>query len=485
MRNDNYFEVYWLNDLEEVIGRLVIQLPKNDSETPGMRVAALTGLSRQITPGEGLRLRTRIHVAAPEGCEPRPLDVYLWSDGTLNNERFVRHLTSMLQGKTPHHFLLHTGMPVLGADMIDRDDKLKELQETLRHSSCHLRAPRRYGKTSLLFRLQEIKKSSVLVDLCDVKTNSGFIAKLLKESLNNETEARSALQSLPELTIWPPPHSPPQTIGLACEDLLSRIKVKISFIGKVFSCLARAGIVLLFDEFSVFLRNMLDGHREEVAPILNLFRRSRIDDAAPLRVVVAGSSGLSSYIQFENLVGFFNDLRPVDLGPISMGAARLLVEELFYGSGKQPSPPVVERVIEHVGDPIPYFLQTLVHETTAQSKTGIKPTVDDVNIAYFDRLLGPLGNIFFRDYLLRERAYPAQLRRGASAILSKLSQASEPQPNSELCRLFKSTFEKVDDSDFSKLMTCLEEDYDLVRSNGNWHIRSKVLRERFRLGEPL
>ncbi|MDR3555613.1 MAG: hypothetical protein P4L55_12725 [Syntrophobacteraceae bacterium] len=39
-------------------------------------------------------------------------------------------------------------------------------------------------------------------------------------------------------------------------------------------------------------------------------------------------------------------------------------------------------------------------------------------------------------------------------------------------------------SGYRKLMTCLEEDYDLVRIGEGWRMRSKVLAERWRLGEP-
>jgi hypothetical protein len=486
MKNDNYFEVYWINDRDVLIDRFVIRLPRNDSETPGDRIAALTGFARRIDPGRDMRLRTRIHVAAPEGCEAVPLPGYLWSDGTINGPRFIRHLQAKMSGNQPHHFLLHPGMPVLGPDLIDRNGKIEELRGILRATSCHLRAPRRYGKSSLLFRMQEIEAGALLLDLCDIKSTSGFLAKLLKEAMNHETTGRRALLALPELAGWPPALSPPQIIASAYDDLAVHRGIdKITFLDKVFSTLAQAGMILLLDEFSIFVRNLLDDHQEDVEAFLGLFSQVRRHETSPLRVVVAGSSGLSSYIYFMNLGDFFSDLEPVDLPPISPDSARILVEELFYGAGKQPAPPVVERVIEHIGVPVPYFLQTLVHETIAQSGMNTKPGIDDVDQAYLDRLLGPPGNIFFRDYLLRERAYPASLRRAAAAVLGSLARMTEAVPERELLRLFRSKTEGDDDSRFVKLMTCMEEDYDLVQEKEAWFMRSKVLRERLRLGEPL
>ena len=96
-----------------------------------------------------------------------------------------------------------------------------------------------------------------------------------------------------------------------------------------------------------------------------------------------------------------------------------------------------------------------------------------------DHLLGPSGNICFRDFILREKGYPDDYRSSASQILKKLSRtAPEPIPQDALEKFCTGT------CDFRKLITCLVEDYDLVQSPEGWRMRSSVIADRWRIGEP-
>ena len=75
-------------------------------------------------------------------------------------------------------------------------------------------------------------------------------------------------------------------------------------------------------------------------------------------------------------------------------------------------------------------------------------------------------------------------RPGASKILRRLARAERPTPESELHGLFVKESAGQTEYRFEELMTCLEEDYDLVKENGGWSFRSKTLKERWRLSEP-
>ena len=459
MMDDTYFEIFWIDRQRDPKGRFVIQLSKTDSEKPGSRIEILTQVARSIELQEGTRLRTRPHVSAPTDISPVQLSDYLWSDGRINEDRLRRHLQRTLERKKPHLYQLQPGVPVLGDDLVDREAKIEEMISYLHESSCHLRAPRRYG------------------------SSMRFLDVLLRESMSKPT-VREALAVLPELSAWPVPEISRESFLLAFKELKRSISDRqLAFLEKVLSALGGAGTVLLVDEFSVFLR-ALDDHPGEALDFLDVFKRARVSGDAPLRCMLAGSSGLSAFIELKGLDAQLNDLEPVDVPPIDTDAARILVEELFYGAGKVPSPDVVERVIQTVGAPIPYFLHALVHQAVAQSGTNTIPTVDTVDRAYRERLLGPQGNFVFRDFLLRARAYPKGYQRGAAAILRTLARADEPAEESELRRIFFQKAEAADDESFRRMMTCIEEDYDLVLSDERWSIRSKVLAERWRLGDP-
>ena len=91
--------------------------------------------------------------------------------------------------------------------------------------------------------------------------------------------------------------------------------------------------------------------------------------------------------------------------------------------GKIPSQDAIKRLVTLTGgnETVPYFVNALAHYTTEQA--GLKREIhrEEVDTAYYDRLLGPSGNVCFRDFILREKGYPGDYRTGASKILKRLS----------------------------------------------------------------
>ncbi len=85
--------------------------------------------------------------------------------------------------------------------------------------------------------------------------------------------------------------------------------------------------------------------------------------------------------------------------------------------GKIPSPPVIQKAMDLTGsgEVIPYFLHALANVAAAEVGARELLSAEDIEKAYYNRLLGPQGSIFFRDFLLREKAYPNTCRPGALA----------------------------------------------------------------------
>jgi hypothetical protein len=173
------------------------------------------------------------------------------------------------------------------------------------------------------------------------------------------------------------------------------------------------------------------------------------------------------------------DLEPIALDPLAPADAAMLVEELFYGHGCPPTPPIVAAVLDAVGAPIPYFLQALVHHTLAERCGGqVDPLL--VDRAYRRRLLDAEGNEFFRPFRLRERGYPDALRPPAAELLAHLARADQPVKVAELRAFCPSLV----DAQFETLLAALQEDYDIAIDGERASLRSKVLRERWGLREP-
>lgn len=422
-------------------------------------------------------------VAPPPDTDLRSISGYLWGDGGLN----ARHLAKYKQGLVPHNFQPRVGMTVvLEEELVGREPILTRLVANVdQKQSCHLRAPRRYGKSSLMGRLAAKLEKAVMLELSDIGTLAGFLKTLLRSCFRYPA-GTDCLSKLAQYHAWPiaTDHASfPLIFNKAFSELMKdhdgkRIE---GLLRTTLTALADDGIILLVDEFSLFLRDMHENDRAALNDFLEIFRQQRIRPDHPLVSVFAGSAGLSTYIELYGMHEFFADLTSVDVPPITADEARLLAEELFYGMQKQPTPTSLECLAGLTGnnDTVPYFVQALASYTAEQVGRRSKINEDDVEKAYYDRLLGPPGNFCFRDFILRERAYPGEYRACASPILKKLAeQAPQSVTLEELQRLRKTG------CDFDKLMTCLEEDYDLVRLGNGWRMRSRVIADRWRLGEP-
>jgi len=487
MNRDIYFSII-IKDVGGVQkGGVTLRITQEKDRLPGDRIKALTEAARTLPLVEGERLRAEMLVVPPPDLDIRPISDYLWGDGTLNSSRLVRHLMEYKEDRVPHNFQPHVGMTiVLEEEYVGRNDVMVKLEELLAEKkSCHLRAPRRYGKSSLMGMLTARLEKAVMLELSDIGTPIGFLKTLLRACMRHN-KAGDCLTMMPEYRSWPlvTDHAAfSQVFNRAFAELVELHKdKKLSvLLHDTMTALANCGIILMIDEFSLFLRDMRDNNEDDLKTFLEIFHRLRTRHENPLTAVFAGSAGLSTYIELYGMHVLFADLTPVDLPPVTSAEARLLAEELFYGMKKKPTVSAIDRLVELTGgdETVPYFVQALASYTAEQAGRRCDIGEDDVERAYYDRLLGPSGNVCFRDFILRERAYPGSYRSCASPILKQLSrQAPAVVAEHELKRLCKG------DCEFDKLMTCLEEDYDLVRTGDGWRMRSRVIADRWRLGEP-
>ena len=421
MTSRSIFEVYWINAEREPRYRFLVDLHDPFDKPSRTRVEELISAVKEAGIPDGLRLRTRIHVSPPDGVEIRPLKNYLLSDSKLNRNRFQRHLELVLENGSLHEFQLRCGMPVVGRDFVDRESVLSALADVIERSSCHLRAPRRFGKTSVLRRLAEDRPQVVFMDVSDIHSVPGFIASLLRLAMSSKQIA-GVLRSLEALAVWPPEGSPYGAIDEAVSRVIpSDTTTRLRLLEQILDGIARAETLLIIDEFSVFIRAIVEHNRAEAESFLELTKEMRTRATQPSRWVVSGSAGLSAYIAYFELTDFLDDLVPIDLQPFSKDDASMLSEELFYGSGLTPNPDVIKQILSYIDPPIPYFLHALIHEIIYVLGDRTAPMVEDVDIAYKTRLLGSIGNIYFRDFILRQQIYPKDLRRAASAILRMLA----------------------------------------------------------------
>ena len=444
---------------------------------PAGRKGALVGEIAAVVKEQGGGARTELSNAPAGQARVAQIGDYLWSDQGFNHARLRRHLDALRMGHEPHHFTLRTGVPAEGGDLIGRDDALSEAQRRL--SSCeslHLMAPRRYGKTSFLRRLQADLRAQgrlvVALDAENLDTMSAFAVSLAAAALRDGVEH---VRTLAELRGWPALDASIAVWAGAKNQLRADLgAIPSSFLSRLFKALAEARVVLSIDEFSRFLLTSARSDRDGLARGMVAFQAARKD--AGLTVAVAGSSGLRGFIASHGMKPLFSDLGELALEPLTPELASVLIEELFYGHAKAPNPAVVAALMDRIGAPVPYFLQVLVHHTLQEARPSLD--LDAVDRAYRYRLLDVEGNDFFKPFRLRERGYPDAWRPPSGRILARLARSETSVPLDELreqCELHGTEFDAI--------FAALSEDYDIVDDADGARLRSKVLRERWALRE--
>jgi hypothetical protein len=411
---------------------------------------------------------------------------YLYADNSFNGQRFHRHLSMLAEHGSIHRFVPQPGAPVEGRDLWGREQETTRLWACIHRGSCHIQGPRRYGKTSLLryleTRLAVEKRPAVLAEVSACTNASDFFAALATEAMDNALLHARLAGALRELRGWPAagPASDADQRSAARTRLLAAIRDEPALFGeRLLAALAQAKTVLMIDEFSLFLRQMLERSQDETRRVLEILRRARRGSPA-LRQVVAGSAGLTAYACFHGLGDLLDDLAPVPVNPLDVPHAKALAEELIYGAGLRPSPAMAAAVIADVGLPVPYFIQALCDAARVQA--GAATTVEEatVHAAYRERVLGPVGNHLFRVYRLDNQPYPDHLRGAAARILTAVARSAGGATRAALAAAFSAECPDAV-AQFDSLLACLSEDYDLEQAGSRWRFRSKALRERWLL----
>lgn len=460
--------------------------PGDDGHPPHQRLRELHRAAEQWCRGEHF-VASDLATDPPPATLRKEIGDYIYAGGEVNGGRLQRHLDQLLDLGRLHTFAPRPGAPAEGPDLIAREREVDALSQRLaKGGSVHLRAPRRYGKTSLLLAVtRELEKHrpALLIDVSSRPSVPSFLVTVARAALDRSA-LREPIIELPHLTDWPPPGADP----LAKSQAASRLHRSLSedrwrFGRQLFHTLGQAGSVLLVDEFSIFLRRALADDREEALRLLDLlleFRRA----SKPLCQGFAGSSGLTAYLRFHALTEVLGDLVPVDLDPLNPEPARVLAEELMYAEDRVPSPETLDAILETIGEPIPYWIHALVGALCEEAVGIPSPPPALVRKAYESRILGTRGSGHFKAYRVSEQAYPPALAPHAASLLTEIARSPEGRAESELEALFLDRVPEEHRQDLPAVLACLAEDYDLVAANARWRMRSKVLRDRWLQAEP-
>lgn len=266
-----------------------------------------------------------------------------------------------------------------GSDLFGREAIIEYLWTRLRSSNVLLAAPRRFGKTSVMYHLIDYPRAGFRVfhfDLESVTRPVDFVVLIIErlredERLKNflRKSARGFRTLLEEVELKVSP-AEDVTIGLA---LKRRLENSWKEIGKeIFSKLETTSdpIVLIFDELGMMIENFLDGRLEEneIREFFNWFRSLRIDPKMSRCHYLIGSSiSIDRHLSRLGIIATLNDFERIILREFDDSSVALtFLDGLLASNDIEIDEDGKARVFELLGPAIPYFIQALVSQMTLE-----------------------------------------------------------------------------------------------------------------------
>lgn len=401
-------------------------------------------------------------------------------------QRAVEQLERCLRSGKPYvRPRLTVGAIARDVNFYDRENAIKEVSEALKSGHVLLVAPRRFGKSSLLYALFDNPPDSwkaVLTDVEAAATPAEFVAKIV-------IALRKAqwLSEFPQIL---------DSIGGALTDTAYQKAQDAQesmaeehandwpeYLKTAFSSLKADNVplLLLIDEFPWLVEHLIEQKKDtearQLIGVLNLVAAANV----PYRILLAGSANMDFLLhQFgeESATSFNRAFCPVQLPPMPTSAARELVRIVLADNDLYPDAEALEAVLDCIGKPIPFFLQLLASRIVedTQRPAGKEPTAEDVRRVYETDLLGPESKRLFEPYGRAIKCYSDNLQPAAREVLAHLTRGDATR--SDLEAVVRQAYPPATDEDIRRLLGYLENDLYIARNGQDrFEFSSKVLRD--------
>ncbi len=388
--------------------------------------------------------------------------------------------------------MLPIGSPATGADFIDRERETAFILKTIEKDHVMLIAPRRFGKTSIMRKIEKDLESDhqpcVFLEVESVDSPGEFITDLITALIECERASRKTkfISALGKVFAHVQGNidevETPIVRAKFRSDLRAELKndwhekaKKIDdIIGEI-----DGRICVIIDEFPVAIQNM---HDDDAGKFLHWFRQLR--QVSPnVRFIVGGSVSIDHVVQHVGGIPVINDFRRVPISGFEEDVALSVIERVFQDEGWEYSPEIGRAVLDRVGEPyIPYFIMILL--SGMQEDVGISegtPSPALVDRVYNRRILGSAGRHYFEHYSRRlQLVYSDQEAKAARAILGKVSVA-ESLPVSIAYDIFKQNYGSGNEEAFRTLLAQLSNDFYIFEGSGELRFHSKMLRDWWRI----
>jgi hypothetical protein len=390
------------------------------------------------------------------------------------------------------------GSPARDEDFWFRTEFLEDLWDALEKHNVLLLAPRRTGKTSVMYRMLDAPRDGWLVihlNVEDLKTPGDFTVSLIDAI--NEHQPRYLRETLAKgwsfisgiLARIEKIEAYKLKLELRrSEDLEARWQEQADeLIERVLRTDKK--ILFIIDELPDMVNGMLNVSEDDYRIFLHWFRKIRDRSLKhKLRWLVGGSVNLIAALDQQSLVKLVNDLKVEPLPPFTDKDVRTFAEKMLRDFDVPFDETVVPRIIELLGSPIPLFLQMLTQELYRLWKRNraVPLSASMVDEVYNKSLLGEMARDKLQHYRSRiDIHYPREEREAACHLLDSLSLSEDGISQDTLSHLYRRIEERKTGAKkgpalnqaFQRLLLYLQSDFYIeCKSNGSYDFSSRLLK---------
>ena len=389
--------------------------------------------------------------------------------------------------------VMRLGNKAEGADFFDRVTEQEDLWRYLEGNHIVLSGPRRLGKTSLLQRVaydaEEKGLMARLVDMEGISSAEAFVGALERafpdESITGYLRAagKKASDWLARIRIRKIGPSGVELETQAMPDLPWTVAAR-----NLQQRLSAVPLLILIDEFSVFLEKLIGRDPAEAENFLGWLRAWRLSSGVVCRFVFTGSIGLNYLLEQHKFSTRFNDCHDFRLGPFKPKAALAMLAEVSRREGWRADDTALNHLCKRAGWLSPFYLNLLLassmeaardrqEESGSTAKMLIQADVDDG----YDRLLASRSR-FIHWYQRLERDLVEPDFSFALAILKALAKLDEGLTRKQLLARLQRREPDPDQraATLSRLLLKLEEDGYVDGTGEHIQFLSFLLRDYWR-----
>jgi hypothetical protein len=390
------------------------------------------------------------------------------------------------------------GPPARGDDFFDREETIALLWKRLNSGNVLLAAPRRFGKTSVMYHLLDHPGPGwkpIHVDAESIREPVNFVIALLDALMRDQAVQKFLLTSWKRIKGWTAGLLESVELGTPWDvDVKLKLKQKLKadweqksegLLCKLCEYNKDAKILFIIDELPVMLHLFRDNNvpDADIRGFLYWFRKLRADPGIGLtncRFLIGGSIGIEPYLSRLGAIDSFNDFERITLSDLGSKNAESLLRILLEGHGIKLSAISIRECLNLIGTPIPYFIQVLAAEIANDHAYRSGPIGPQrLRQLYENRVLGASCKGYFQHYYDRLRYYDKTEEKAAKAMLKELALSHSTSLSKDHIRAVyrKIIGESANDDGFAQIISTLENDFYITHQHkdGRYIFASKIL----------